>query len=123
MPGYPLTVISGPDPRMVEKAKELCEDLLVNVKEQYEEFKSRPPRHFSGDRDRYSDRHGGGHSGPHSNYGRQGQGGYNAPATSAAPSASPPASSSTPGSADYAAQYAQYYGGQDPYAMYGGYAA
>lgn len=41
--------VAGPDPKMVEKAKELCLDLLENVKQQYEEFKSRPPRPY-GDR-------------------------------------------------------------------------
>ncbi|KAI7922110.1 hypothetical protein M0657_003695 [Pyricularia oryzae] len=57
--------VAGPDPKMVEKGKEMCEDLLASVKEQYEEFKARPPR-FGGDRfggDRYNgggDRHGSG---------------------------------------------------------------
>lgn len=57
--------VAGPDAAMVEKGKEMCEDLLASVKEQYEEFKARPPR-FGGDRyggDRYSgggDRNGGG---------------------------------------------------------------
>lgn len=38
--------------------------------------------------------------------------------------AAPGAASTAPGAAaDYAAQYAQYYGGADPYAAYGGYAA
>ncbi|KAK2070845.1 hypothetical protein P8C59_005311 [Phyllachora maydis] len=36
--------VTGPELSMVEKAKALCGDLLANVKEQYEEFKSRPPR-------------------------------------------------------------------------------
>lgn len=106
---------------MVEKAKELCEDLLVNVKEQHEEAKNRPPRHFGGGNGSYGDRQGG--HGSHHGYGRQGHNNYNSPAPSTGPSASPPAASSTPNNADYAAQYAQYYGGQDPYAMYGGYAA
>ncbi|KAA8574332.1 hypothetical protein EYC84_005819 [Monilinia fructicola] len=35
--------VAGPDPNEVQKAKELCEDLLKNVREQYEEFKARPP--------------------------------------------------------------------------------
>ncbi|KAB5528176.1 hypothetical protein GE09DRAFT_1178036 [Coniochaeta sp. 2T2.1] len=50
--------VAGPDPKMVEKAKELCEDLLANVKEQYEEFKSRPPRTY-GDRGSYGGDRGG----------------------------------------------------------------
>ncbi|KAI2632406.1 hypothetical protein GGR54DRAFT_627748 [Hypoxylon sp. NC1633] len=135
--------VAGPDPNMVEKAKELCEDLIANVKEQYEEFKSRPPRQhygghgggggsggygersygersYGGGGDRYNDRSGGGSS----SYG--GYGGYNnspAPAANAA-SPAPPGQGSPPGAnSDYAAQYAQYYGGQDPYAAYGGYAA
>lgn len=32
----------GPDPNEVQKAKELCEDLLKNVREQYEEHKNKP---------------------------------------------------------------------------------
>ncbi|CAG8955622.1 hypothetical protein HYFRA_00009576 [Hymenoscyphus fraxineus] len=35
--------VAGPDPEKVKQAKELCEDLLKNVREQYEEFKNRPP--------------------------------------------------------------------------------
>ncbi|KAB5585355.1 hypothetical protein GE09DRAFT_1166228 [Coniochaeta sp. 2T2.1] len=50
--------VAGPDPKMVEKAKELCEDLLANVKDQYEEFKSRPPRTY-GDRGSYGGDRGG----------------------------------------------------------------
>ena len=33
--GYILTYDSGPDPNKVQKAKELYEDLLKNVREQY----------------------------------------------------------------------------------------
>ncbi|KAI8945122.1 hypothetical protein F4801DRAFT_594402 [Xylaria longipes] len=134
--------VAGPDPNMVEKAKELCEDLVGKVKEEYEEFKTRPPRQhygghgggggYGGDRygggdryngDRYGDRHdrGGSRSG---SYG--GHGGYSnspAPAGNVA-SPMPGGAGSPPGAtSDYAAQYAQYYGGQDPYAAYGGYAA
>ncbi|KAI8963385.1 hypothetical protein F5Y11DRAFT_319650 [Daldinia sp. FL1419] len=135
--------VAGPDPKMVDKAKELCEDLIGNVKEQYEEFKSRPPRphynnhgghggggsgggsygeRFYGDRpyggDRYGDRQGSG------SYG--GYGGYNNspnPAASSATPAPPGQVSPQNANSEYAAQYAQYYGGQDPYAAYGGYAA
>lgn len=109
-------VCSGPDPKMVEKAKELCEDLLGKVREEYEEFKNRPPRNYGGSGS-YGDRQGG-HS---SSY--QGYGSYNSPARGGGSSASPPPGGSSSGSGDYAAQYAQYYGGQDPYAPYGGYAA
>ncbi|KAI1649600.1 KH domain protein [Daldinia loculata] len=135
--------VAGPDPKMVEKAKELCEDLITNVKEQYEEFKSRPPRQhygghgghngngggYGGERsygersyggDRYGDRQASG-SGSYGGYS-----GYNNSPNPAASSASPaPPGQGSPQNAnsDYAAQYAQYYGGQDPYAAYGGYAA
>ncbi|KAI0198768.1 hypothetical protein F4808DRAFT_451850 [Astrocystis sublimbata] len=143
--------VAGPDPNMVEKAKELCDDLVGKVKEEYEEFKSRPPRqHFGGhgngggyggDRygggDRYNgDRYGGGGGGGDrydrgggrsGSYGGGGHGGYNNSPTPAGNVASPipGGAGSTPAAAtnDYAAQYAQYYGGQDPYAAYGGYAA
>ncbi|RWA08591.1 hypothetical protein EKO27_g6506 [Xylaria grammica] len=128
--------VAGPDPKMVDKAKELCEDLVGKVKEEYEEFKTRPPRqHYGGhggggggygDRyggDRYGDRYdrSGNRSG---SYG--GHGGYNNSPGPAGNVASPVAggASNSPGANnDYAAQYAQYYGGQDPYAAYGGYAA
>ncbi|KAK5636600.1 hypothetical protein RRF57_012312 [Xylaria bambusicola] len=129
--------VAGPDPKMVEKAKELCEDLVSNVKDQYEEFKTRPPRqHYSGHSggggggygDRHGDRYGGDRydrSGNRSgSYG--GHGGYsNSPApTGNVASPAPGGASNSPGANnDYAAQYAQYYGGQDPYAAYGGYAA
>ncbi|KAI1354446.1 hypothetical protein F5Y01DRAFT_302736 [Xylaria sp. FL0043] len=129
--------VAGPDPKMVDKAKELCEDLVGKVKEEYEEFKTRPPRqHYGGHGgggggygDRYGDRYGGGdryeRSGNRSgSYG--GHGGYNnspAPPGNVA-SPVPGGASNSPGANnDYAAQYAQYYGGQDPYAAYGGYAA
>ncbi|KAI8630719.1 KH domain protein [Xylariaceae sp. FL1651] len=134
--------VAGPDPRMVEKAKELCEDLVGKVKEEYEEFKTRPPRqHYGGQHggggggggsggygersygDRYGDRYdrSGSQSGSYGGYG-----GYNNSPAPAANSASPaPGGAGSPPGAnsDYAAQYAQYYGGQDPYAAYGGYAA
>ncbi|OAQ98276.1 hypothetical protein LLEC1_03920 [Akanthomyces lecanii] len=129
--------VAGPDPAMVEKAKELCQDLIENVREQYEEFRSRPPRQhgdrgsyggdrgYGGDRrggyndrggDHYSGRGGGGDS--YSGYGRQG---------SDSGSRTAGAGSDSPANADYTAQYAQYYAqaaanGQDPYAAYGGYA-
>lgn len=112
---------------MVEKAKELCEDLIANVKEQYEEFKSRPPRyndrggHHGGDRyrggnDRHHDR------GSHSSYGGYGQDRYGQDQSASTNSPAHGTNSPATNAADYAAQYAQYYGGADPYAAYGGYA-
>ncbi|KAA8631352.1 hypothetical protein SMACR_12073 [Sordaria macrospora] len=133
--------VAGPDPKMVEKAKELCEDLMENVKQQYEEFKSRPPRQYNGPRD-YRDRereprgggdsyHGRGYNN-HNNNRDHHHGGHenshhssynNSPAPGGGPSAAPP-TPTAPAAAttDYAAQYAQYYGGAaaaDPYAAAG----
>lgn len=122
---------SGPDPREVQRAKELCEDLLSNVREQYERFKEQPPppQNFGG----YGNHHNyqrmggdrGGYSNPYSGYGGGQQSNSPAPATPSAMSPTsqqaPPGTSGPPGATDYAAQYAQYYGGQDPYAAYGGY--
>lgn len=134
---------------MVEKAKELCEDLIANVREAYEEFKSRPPRqHYGGHGegggygersygnrsyggggggDRYNNRQGSdaGAGAGAGSYGGYGSGYNNSPAPGAnSASPAPPTQGSPPGATnDYAAQYAQYYGGQDPYAAYGGYAA
>ncbi|KAI9843871.1 MAG: hypothetical protein M1837_006024 [Sclerophora amabilis] len=128
---------SGPDPREVQRAKELCEDLLSNVKEQYDRFKENPPQqnyggygHSGGYQQRNQDRN------QYSGYG--GYGGYGGQSNSPAPPSSamsptghgPPGTpgaqgaQGAPGAAgsDYAAQYAQYYGGADPYAAYGGYA-
>ncbi|KAK8039119.1 hypothetical protein PG993_007530 [Apiospora rasikravindrae] len=135
--------VTGPDPKMVEKAKELCEDLLENVKEQYEDFKSRPPRqHYGGHGGHGGHGNHGGHGGHggYNNHGRSGNGndsygGYNNYRDSpgrggggggggGGNSASPaPAATSSNATDAYAQQYAQYYGGQDPYAAYGGYAA
>lgn len=118
----------GPDANDVARAKELCEDLLANVRKQYEQFKERGPSHDRGygggsygnnrgygDRDRGS--YGGGYGGGGA------YGGHQSPSGQAA--AMSPTSAAAPGTAggDYAAQYAQYYGGQDPYAAYGGYQA
>ncbi|KAL6808985.1 hypothetical protein GGI42DRAFT_316904 [Trichoderma sp. SZMC 28013] len=116
--------VTGPDPNMVTKAKELCEDLIANVKEQYEEFRARPPRYnndrggYGGDhhhRGSHDRSHGGSHNNSYSSYNR-----YNS--DSGATNSPAPATNATPNAADYAAQYAQYYNGADPYAAWGGYA-
>ncbi|KAG5983927.1 hypothetical protein E4U55_006710 [Claviceps digitariae] len=127
--------VAGPDPLMVEKAKELCLDLMINVKEQYDEFKARPPR-FS-DRGGYhgGDRYRGGHDRHHHDRGNHhhnhsSYGGYGSEPRAAAAAAtttttnSPAQGTDSTGHnvADYQAAYAQYYGGNDPYAAYGGYA-
>ncbi|KAI0874963.1 hypothetical protein GGS24DRAFT_457481 [Hypoxylon argillaceum] len=130
--------VAGPDIKMVEKAKELCEDLVGKVKEEYEEFKTRPPRqHYGGHGgngggygDRYGDRHNDRYGDRYERSGNRsgqygGHGGYNnSPApTGNAASPVPGGAGSPPGANnDYSAQYAQYYGTQDPYAAYGGYA-
>ncbi|KZF25735.1 hypothetical protein L228DRAFT_280955 [Xylona heveae TC161] len=120
--------VTGPDPREVQHAKELCEDLLGNVKEQYQRFKDNPPpSHGYGG---YGGGYGGGGHNRMSD--RQGSyGGYNSysnsPVSAMSPSTQAPAAAAAaaPGvssPADYSAQYAQYYAsGQDPYAAYGGY--
>ncbi|OAA36776.1 KH domain protein [Beauveria brongniartii RCEF 3172] len=135
--------VAGPDPGMVEKARDLCKDLIENVREQYEEFRSRPPRQH-GDRGGYSDRgdrgdrgYGGDRRGGYNDRGgdhyssRGGGGGdsYSGYGRQSSDSGSRTAAAATDASAnaDYNAQYAQYYAqaaanGQDPYAAYGGYA-
>lgn len=108
---------------MVQKARDLCEDLIANVTEQYEEFKSRPPRYGGGgDRGGYGGDHhrgSGSHGGSYGSYGGYGSNSGAGASNSPAP---PGVNSPSNAAADYAAQYAQYYGGADPYAAYGGYA-
>ncbi|OJJ87048.1 KH domain-containing protein [Aspergillus glaucus CBS 516.65] len=128
--------VAGPDPNDVNTAKELCDDLLANVREQYQRFKENPPQHnYGGGYGQRGDRHHGGQGGQ-GGYGGGGYGGYNnhhqqqySPATeSPSGQATPAASTAGAGvgagaaasAADYSAQYAQYYG-TDPYAAYGGY--
>ncbi|KAF4265948.1 hypothetical protein CNMCM8714_005882 [Aspergillus fumigatus] len=53
--------VAGPDPNDVQAAKELCEDLLANVREQYQRFKDNPPQHsYGGYGQRGGDRYYGG---------------------------------------------------------------
>lgn len=116
-----LTAYSGPDDQMIDKAKELCEDLIANVREQYEEFKTRPPRHHGG----HGGHRGGGYGGHDRGYDR-GYDHYSGGGRQASQdyaSHSPAPGTGTPTTAtDYSAQYAQYYAnGQDPYAAWGGY--
>lgn len=122
--------VAGPVPDDVQRARELCEDLLANVRQQYEQFKERGPRRgYGGDRYEGGGRNGGGrhdsYSSSYGGYGNNSYGGQQSPAGQQ--SAMSPTSQTAPGAAtsapDYSAQYAQYYGGQDPYAAYGGYQA
>ncbi|CAG7991322.1 unnamed protein product [Penicillium salamii] len=114
--------VAGPDANDVQQAKELCEDLLNNVKEQYQKFKENPPHHHYGG---YGNR--GGDRGDR--YQGSGYGGYNNRqqqhqnnASSASPSGqASPGAAGAQAANDYSAQYAQYYGTADPYAAYGGY--
>ncbi|KAL8938160.1 MAG: hypothetical protein Q9216_004037 [Gyalolechia sp. 2 TL-2023] len=111
--------VAGPDPKEVQHARELCEDLLANVKEQYDRFKENPPqRNYGGNYNQdprqqaYTTQH------PYGTYGQQQQHQSPAPPTPGPPGASSPGT-------DYTAQYAQYYASQpggDPYAAWGGYA-
>lgn len=122
--------VTGPDPPMVQKAKELCEDLLDNVRQSYEEFKAKPPRGYGGAGaygDRSDGRSASSYQGYNNNSHHQNQGGNynNSPTTVPSASAVPLTPTNTSASAtDYSAQYAQYYAnGADPYAAYGGYQA
>lgn len=119
---------SGPDAKDVQAAKELCEDLLENVKAQYEKFKEQPPpqRGYGGGgygRDRHYGLGYGGSGGGGGGYGSHSS--PQTPSTTMSPAVpGAPGTGSTPGAGtpvDYSAQYAQYYGGADPYAAYGGY--
>jgi hypothetical protein len=143
--------VAGPDPKEVQKAKELCVDLLANVRQQYERFKANPPPQrmesytdgygpsanshssyggrdsYRGDRDSYRGDRGSRDGYSRDSYSRdQHNGSYNSPysVTPSTPAAPPPGTSSA-SPTDYTTQYAQYYAslpGGDPYAQYGGYA-
>jgi hypothetical protein len=121
--------VAGPQPPMVQKAKELCEDLLANVRQNFEHFKANPPPPrmesytdgYGADANRSSyggygrDRHR-----DNNNYSHQSNS-YNSP-YAGTPTTPAPGAVSSP--TDYSAQYAQYYANQpggDPYAAYGGY--
>lgn len=126
-----IRCLRGPDPNEVQKAKELCLSLLENVREQYHRFKENPPQRAGFGYDRQQpptpSNPYGGYGQQSSGYGSSSYGQSQSPTTPSAPpgtsgTSGPPGVSSPGGAAtDYAAQYAQYYGGQDPYAAYGGY--
>lgn len=118
--------VTGPDAAEVQRAKELCEDLVTSVRQQYEEHKAQPqPIRFSN----YGGGGGGGGQGgiqnpyppPAQSASPQIPSGHDVPQTPATPAAAP---GTDPNAAAYANPYAAYYaGGVDPYAAYGGYAA
>ncbi|KAF3924320.1 hypothetical protein ABW21_db0208416 [Orbilia brochopaga] len=106
--------VTGPDPKEVQHAKELCEDLVKSVTDQYEVFKANPPPPRYGS---YGVNHGGHHHNHHHNNHHQSQHQQYGQHQRAASSAS-----------DYTAQAQAYnpyaaYGQADPYAAYGGYQA
>ncbi|KAI4125683.1 MAG: hypothetical protein LQ341_006951, partial [Variospora aurantia] len=113
--------VAGPDPKEVQHARELCEDLLGNVKQQYEQFKENPPqRSYGGYGGQDNRQQSYSTANPYGTYGSGGAQSPSTPSTAAAPG--PPGASSP---TNYAAQYAQYYASQpggDPYAAWGGYA-
>ncbi|MCJ1295883.1 hypothetical protein MMC34_007448 [Xylographa carneopallida] len=110
--------VAGPDPKEVQRAKELCEDLLANVKEQHQKFKENPPQQRGYGQGGYgqSDRQGYGSYGGGYGAGYGGTPGYG--------SAQSPVSQAPPGTpgAPGAASPTTAYGNEDPYAAYGGYA-
>lgn len=129
---------SGPRPEGVERAKQLCNELLEKVKSDYQAFKDRPPPNRYGDRDSYSNgRQGYGDRGDRGDRDRSqsygyggaggGYGGHNSHAAQDSPTAAAPADANAQAT-DYNThlQWATYYQAnpeQDPYAAYGGYAA
>ncbi|KAJ9494330.1 hypothetical protein LTR99_002169 [Exophiala xenobiotica] len=131
--------VAGPQPQQVQKAKELCEDLLVNVRSNYEHFKANPPPQrmesytdgYGADANR---RHYGGGYGNGGGYGRDrgredsyshgASASYDSPYAATPATPAPGTATAASPTADYAAQWAQYYASQpggDPYAAYGGY--
>jgi KH domain len=128
--------VAGPDPKEVERAKDMCEDLLKSVRVQYEHFKANPPpQRMESYTDGYgADAHRGSYGGGYgrgrdresysssqhnSNNNNYAGSPYTATPTTPAPGT---AGSPTDNSAQWAAYYAQQPGG-DPYAAYGGYEA
>lgn len=131
--------IAGPRPEGVEKAKALCEELLENVKNDYQAFKERPPQQrfgndgYSNGRSNsgYGDRphrdrnqsygHGGSYGGGHGGYG----GAQDAQSPVGGMASNAQAANASGYDANqwasyYAGQQAQAQGGVDPYAQYGG---
>ncbi|MCJ1475242.1 hypothetical protein MMC13_003904 [Lambiella insularis] len=115
--------VAGPDPKEVQRAKELCEDLLANVKEQHQRFKENPPQQRGYGSGSYGqgDRQGQGYGSYGGGYGAAAYGG--APGYGSAQSPTTPGPPGTPGvpGAPGAGSPGADYGSQDPYAAYGGY--
>ncbi|PWW75299.1 hypothetical protein C7212DRAFT_198410 [Tuber magnatum] len=136
--------VTGPDPREVQRAKELCDDLLASVKSQYEDHKKQPqpirfPSYGGGSNaNLYTSPMSGqgqpqGQNQGHNPHGLNHSHGQSAPPPPPPPSGPPPqqaatAASGAPGApgapgASHVNPYSAYYGGADPYAPYGGYQA
>ena len=136
--------VAGPQPPQVQKAKELCEDLLTSVRANYQKFKDNPPPQRP---ESYTDGYGADAQRSYGGYGRSSSyntGSYNsnsynpnnpslAPGTSATPTATAMSPAAVGGAApqmqmpdqatlDYYTQYYASQPGGDPYAAYGGYA-
>lgn len=128
--------VAGPQPEKVAQAKQLSEDLLASVRENYERFKANPPPQRL---ESYTDGYGTDAQRSHySGYGRSQSGSYNqssyngnAQASYQSPYSASPAPGTTGTSVmsptdqattDYYAQYYANQPGGDPYAAYGGYA-
>lgn len=134
-----LTLTSGPDANDVERARELCLELLENVKKSYDAFKERGPRGSGG-----GDRGGGGYDDNRGGYGQRDRNGgsnsYDANSQqygyhqqpygggAQSPQAAQPQGQEQAYNMDpqQVAAWVQYYAAnpdQDPYAQYGGYGA
>ena len=114
---------SGPDPKEVQRAKELCEDLLSNVREQHQRHRDNPPQRAyggQGGNQGYSSSYGSGYGSTYGGYGGYGAG-YGGQASPSAAVQSPSAAPGTGapgaggGATDYSAQWAQYFA-QNPQA-------
>lgn len=130
--------VASPDQEMVDKAKKLCEDLLVSVRQNYEHFKANPPPQrmesytdgYGADANRGSyggygrERRNDSHSNNYGGYGQNSS--YGATPTVQTPATPVQATDSPSAAQSYQDQWAAYYAQNptaDPYAAYGGYAA
>ncbi|EPS37049.1 hypothetical protein H072_9342 [Dactylellina haptotyla CBS 200.50] len=145
--------VTGPDPKEVQHAKELCEDLVKSVTEQYEQFKAHPSpaRYGNYGGNHASHHHHHSHQSQQPHYGQhQGYGSHSQqsppppppppsgpsneppppppPGDETSPQPSTPNPGTTSAAVEFSSQAQQYnpytaYGQADPYAAYGGYQA
>lgn len=110
---------------MVQKAKELCEDLLANVRQQWQRHKDNP-RTYGGYGDRQGSQgyggYGQGYGSGYGGYGGYGSGYGQGSSNSVQSPTTAPGTSNGSGSPasqqDYAAQWAQYFQQNPQYAAY-----